>query len=270
MTWVQHIALWYTTGEVTHDGGEQKRLRGFFFNCVISFRLSSGWAWTDLSGQQVRMCSTMRSACWSALASASLPSPPSWNLSGTNSKSATPSFAPERWSLPMKVTDSLTWLMCLKPFLIAYCLETTQPRNKELFCVKHTFPGIPAARFISTGCAGRQTPSSGLLTSFRCWRRRWRSETWGISSPTSSFWRDGIKAMYEWLSFSPNPEYRHRFCLSSAESFLPFSTDGSSHSSLWRGHGCGHRSQTENPLWSTKLGQRVRSSPQRKPSVRNK
>lgn len=55
---------------------------------------------------------------------------------------------------------------------------------------------LPGSRSTSTGSAERRTPSSGSLTSCRCWRARWRRGGWGISSPTNSTWPDGIRAWY--------------------------------------------------------------------------
>lgn len=55
---------------------------------------------------------------------------------------------------------------------------------------------LPGFRSTSIGSAGKRTPSNGLPTSCRCWRERWRSEGWRISSPTNSIWPGGTKATW--------------------------------------------------------------------------
>lgn len=133
---------------------------------------------------------------------------------------------------------------------------------------------LPGFRSTSIGCVGRRTPSNGLLTSYRFWRKRWRREAWGISSPINSIWPDGIKAMYVcesvlvllkaqtkvhsawvWLKSPPFPP-------------LHFVTGWSRDGSLWSGQRCDHWAQTENLLRQTCLGQGVWTSPQREPHVR--
>lgn len=66
------------------------------------------------------------------------------------------------------------------------------PEDESLFNM-HLLPGF---RFISTGSVGKRTPLSGLRTFYRCWRKRWRREAWGISSPINSTWLDGIRVTY--------------------------------------------------------------------------